>query len=85
MISLPAQHDLACQPQSTSELAAQLYPDIPFDTALPIHWVRACRARGFEPTGAVVWGYPQGFILGQPLPLTQEAMLRLSRFAGDLS
>jgi len=83
MLMLPSQSELSNT--TVTELANQLYPATTFDTALPIHWVRACRARGFEPVGAVVWGYPQGFILGQPLPLTQEAMLRLSRFAGDLS
>ena len=83
MLMLPSQTELSNT--TVTELANQLYPATTFDTALPIHWVRACRARGFEPVGAVVWGYPQGFILGQPLPLTLEAMLRLARFAGDLS
>lgn len=83
MLMLPSQSELSNT--TVTELANQLYPATTFDTALPIDWVRACCARGFDPTGSVVWGYPQGFILGQPLPLTLEAMLRLSRFAGDLS
>lgn len=82
MLMLPSQSELSNT--TVTELANQLYPATTFDTALPIHWVRACRARRFDPTGSIVWGYPQGFIFGQPLPLTLEAMLRLARFAADI-
>ena len=69
----PAASDLPAN-TTVGELAAALYPDIPFDTALPQPWVSECINRhGFDPRGQFVWGYPAGNCIGQPMPLTKEA------------
>ena len=51
------------------ELAALVYPDTTFNTALPQQWVNRCMDLGFDPNPCFVWGYPEG----RPLPLTAEA------------
>jgi hypothetical protein len=55
------------------ELAALVYPNTTFDTALPQQWVNRCMDLGFDPRPCFVWGYPAGTVMGQPLPLTAEA------------
>ena len=55
------------------DLIAQANIQVPFDPALPQDWVNLTTERGFDPRGQVVWAYPQGYIFGLPMPLTQEA------------
>ena len=55
------------------ELASLVYPTVTYDTALPQGWVNQCIADGFDPRPCFVWGYPDGSIMGKPLPLTAEA------------
>jgi hypothetical protein len=57
---------------SKGELAAEIYPHITYDTALPQDWVNKCQSLGFDPRPHFVWGYPPGSVMGQPLPLTKE-------------
>lgn len=57
------------------ELADALYPGVTWDPALPQDWIEEQRTRGWEPVGAVVWGYSPYFntLDGIPMPLTLEA------------
>ena len=75
-VQLPDENDL---PEWTTkdELAAQIYPDTQYDTALPQPWVDHCQAKGFDPRGTVVWGYPTGYAMGKPMPLTMQAARKL--------
>ena len=83
----PSQADLAerSTPLTVDELARSLYPTITYDCALPQQWVDAVTDHGFDPRGQVVWGYPpESKLMGQPLPLTTEAVVALSRLARSI-
>lgn len=82
MLMLPSQTELSNT--TVTELANQIYPNLVYDTALPIDWVRLCTTRGFNPVGQVIWGYPLRSLWGQPYPLTQEACLALAALTGGL-
>lgn len=60
-------------PNSTkADAATLLYPNVPFDTALPQRWVDATLAEtGFDVRPHFVWAYPPNSCLGEPYPLTQ--------------
>jgi hypothetical protein len=65
---------------SKGELAAQLYPDITYDCALPQSWVDGMYQRGFDNVASLfVWGYPDNDSNGYPLPLCTEAMCMLAQ------
>jgi hypothetical protein len=49
--------------------AARIYPGITFDCALPQPWVDG---HAFDVRPHFVWGYPQSYLFGLPLPLTHE-------------
>lgn len=68
-----------------SEAAQQLYPDIPYDCALPQDWVDTAAASGFDVRPHFVWGYPPGTILGLPLPLTQTGQTWLDNHSEELT
>lgn len=76
MLNLPHESELSWGGPTVGELAAQLYPDLTYDTALPQQWVDLCIDRGFDPRSRVIWGYPNGW--GKPYPLTAEAALGLA-------
>ena len=61
-----------------SEAATILYPGITCDTALPQDWVNRATIDGFDVRPHFVWGYPDGSILGLPLPITQTGANWLS-------
>jgi hypothetical protein len=56
-----------------------------FDTSLPQGWYdRFTKVMGINPFGRFVWGYPEGSLFGEPLPLTQEAADWLVEFEKTL-
>ena len=75
---MPAPTLLSCQPHdNVDDLARRLYPGLTYDSALPLDWVRTILAlTGDSPADwptKCIWGYPEGSLLGTPLPLTIEA------------
>jgi hypothetical protein len=67
-----------CQPHdNVDDLAKRHYPGMTYDPALPQQWVDYVTAKtGKSPAHwptKCVFGYPEGFLFGTPLPLTTEA------------
>lgn len=59
--------------ETVSEAAERMWPNIAFDGALPQEWVNAAREEDrFDVRGNFVWGYPDGSVIGFPLPITHE-------------
>ncbi len=65
--------------QTTAEIADRLYFGITYDTALPQLWVDEYARYGYNPVGDFVWIYPEGYIMGMPGPLCQEAKIKLEQ------
>jgi len=70
---LPSEADIGSK--TTGDLAAELYPSMTYDTALPQPWVDRMADRGVDVRGRFVWGYPKGTLAGFPFPLTLEAAI----------
>ena len=86
MITLPSLTDLDArqEPVSVGDLAKEIYPNLVYDTSLPIGFTEALRRRGFDIPNQFVWGYPEGHVLGRPYPLTTEAIFALSTLSTDI-
>ena len=84
MFKLPELMSEGDYPEWTTkgELAAELYPDVTYDTALPQGWVDVTTV-DFDPRRNVVWGYPKGSVMGLPLPVTTEARDHLANLGWE--
>lgn len=77
--SLPSKADLAARRATVGTIAEELYGGQVFDYARPVDWDNQMRAQGFDPSGLVVWLYPERSVFGMPAPLSQEAYDALQR------
>jgi len=61
--------------ETLKETAQRMWPEVPYDAALPQAFVDKCAEVGFDPRGCVIWGYPKRCLFGMPLPLSEIAMV----------
>lgn len=59
------------QMQIVNDAAAERYPDMTYDCALPQGWVDQCCDKGLDPRGHFVWLYADD-VFGKPAPITAE-------------
>lgn len=67
--------------QTVSDVAAERYPGLTYDHALPEGWVVKAFHKGFDPRGHFVWLYDD--YVGRPAPITDEGDRIVSLLARD--
>jgi hypothetical protein len=69
------------QMQTVGDAAAERYPNMTYDCALPQNWVDQCCNKGLDPRGHFVWLYDN--FSGRPAPISREGDRIVSLLALD--